>query len=46
MPWEIKNGHVVNKETGAPVNKKKLPHGRLVKLMRKLYLLMKQGKIK
>ena len=46
MPWAIKDGHVVNKETGKPVNKKPLPHKRLVKLMRRLYAMMKKGEIK
>ncbi len=46
MPWKIKGKHVVNEATGIPVNKKPLPHARLVKLMRKLYSLMQEGKIK
>lgn len=44
MPYEIRDGHVVNKETGKPVNKKPLPHKRLVKLLRALYANVKDAR--
>jgi hypothetical protein len=44
MPYEIRGGHVINARTGKPVNKKPLPHARLVKLLRALYANVKEAK--
>jgi len=46
MPYKIEGEHVVNTETGKPVNKKPLPHARLVKLLKALYANVKDARKK